>query len=45
MSANEQQPSTPPPRHTNLSDLQATPEHVKQIEINRLKGRRLLMYM
>ncbi|KAF8203245.1 hypothetical protein BJ912DRAFT_1037699 [Pholiota molesta] len=31
--------STPPNRTTNISQLQSTPEHVKQIEINRLKAK------
>ena len=44
MSDNEQRPSTPPPRRTDLFELQATPEHVKQIEINRLKGQQLLIH-
>ncbi|KDR84802.1 hypothetical protein GALMADRAFT_217868 [Galerina marginata CBS 339.88] len=39
MTENTQRPSTPPPRPLNLSALQSTPEHVKQIEINRLKAK------
>jgi len=30
--------ATPPPQATSASDLQLTPEQVKRVEINRLKG-------
>lgn len=33
-----EQPVTPPPRASTLPDVQGTPEHVKQFEINRLRG-------
>ena len=33
-----ERPTTPPPRSVDTSTLQVTPEHVRQIEINRLKG-------
>uniref|UniRef100_A0A8H7Y649 DNA repair protein RAD14 n=1 Tax=Psilocybe cubensis TaxID=181762 RepID=A0A8H7Y649_PSICU len=39
MSSNDQRPSTPPPRTFDSTFLQATPEHIKQIEINRLKAK------
>lgn len=38
MSNTAARPSTPPPSSVNVNVLQATPEHIKQIEINRLKG-------
>ena len=33
-----ERPTTPPLRSVDTSTLQVTPEHVRQIEINRLKG-------
>ena len=33
-----ERPATPPLRTVDTSSLQVTPEHVRQIEINRLKG-------
>ncbi|KAF9535521.1 XPA protein C-terminus-domain-containing protein [Crepidotus variabilis] len=36
---NTERPSTPPPRRPDNLYLLATPEHVKQIEINRLKAK------
>jgi DNA-repair protein complementing XP-A cells len=33
-----ERPVTPPQRSVDTSTLQVTPEHVRQIEINRLKG-------
>ncbi|PPQ90418.1 hypothetical protein CVT25_014936 [Psilocybe cyanescens] len=39
MSFSNQRTSTPPPRTFDSSTLQATPEYVKQIEINRLKAK------
>ena len=38
MSNSIERPSTPPNRNTDLPQVHATPEHVRQIEINRLKG-------
>jgi len=38
MGDNIERPSTPPQRTLDISALQSTPEHIKQIEINRLKG-------
>ncbi|CAA7258810.1 unnamed protein product [Cyclocybe aegerita] len=39
MSDNALRPSTPPSRAFDTSALQVTPEHVRQIEINRLKAK------
>lgn len=38
MADNIERPSTPPRQTLDTSHLQTTPEHVKQREINRLKG-------
>src|SRR6266542_4504437 len=38
MSDNTARPSTPPRRALDQSELQVTPERVRKIEINRLKG-------
>ena len=42
MSENTERPSTPPRRALDQSELQVTPERVRQIEINRLKGQLFL---
>lgn len=42
--ADDARPSTPPRRALDQSELQVTPERVRQIEINRLKGQLFLAF-